>query len=104
MRPCVLSRRGVSYAAPFPVLYPSGVGLCCTMKLYQSIAQTLPSGPTSARIGEVHSSSLAARFQALCDLKSVPSGCSVNVATRWPVGSATNAVLFQYCLGYVRAV
>ena len=37
------------------------------MKLYQSITQTLPSGPTSATIGEVHSSSLASRFQALCE-------------------------------------
>ena len=87
-----------------PVLYPSGVGLCWTMKLYQSMTQTCPSGPTSARIGEVHSSSLATRFQALCEWKSVPSWCSVNVATRWPVGSATNAVRFQYCFGYVRAV
>ena len=65
------------------------------MKLYQSITQTCPSGPTSARIGEVHSSSLATRFQALCEWKSVPSGWSVNVATRCPVGSAMKAVLFQ---------
>ena len=65
------------------------------MKLYQSMTQTWPSGPTSARIGEVHSSSLATRFHALCEWKSVPSWCSVNVATRWPVGSATNAVRFQ---------
>src|SRR3954453_7912775 len=104
MRPCVLSRKGVSYAAPLPVLYPSGVGLCWTMKLYQSIAQTSPSGPTSARIGEVHSSSLATRFQALCERKSVPSGMRVKVATRCPVGSATKAVLFQYFLGLGRAV
>ena len=32
-------------------------------------------------------------------LKSVPSGLSVNVAVRWPVGSATNAVRFQYSFG-----
>ena len=74
------------------------------MKLYQSIVQTCPSGPTSARIGDVHSSSLATRFQPLCERKSVPSGTSVNAATRWPVGSATKAVLFQYCFGKVRAV
>ena len=28
-----------------------------------------------------------------------PCGASVNVATRWPVGSVTNAVRFQYCCG-----
>jgi hypothetical protein len=37
------------------------------MKLYQSTIQTFPSGPTSARIGAVHSSSLAKRFHALRD-------------------------------------
>ena len=30
---------------PLPVLKPWGVGLCWTMKLYQSITQTNPSGP-----------------------------------------------------------
>jgi hypothetical protein len=30
MRPCCLSRNGVSYALPLPVAKPCGVGLCCT--------------------------------------------------------------------------
>ena len=54
--------------ALWPVLNPCGVGLCCTMKLYQSITHTAPSGPTSARIGAVHSSSLASRFIGLVDV------------------------------------
>jgi hypothetical protein len=67
------------------------------MKLYQSMTQTWPSGPTSARTGDVHSSSLASRFQALCATKSapLPSSWSVKVAVRCPVGSLTNAVRFQ---------
>src|SRR4051812_49522994 len=99
MRPCVLSRSGVSYAAPLPVLKPGGVGLCCTMKLYQSITQTLPSGPTSATIGDVHSSSLATRLNGLLDLKRVPSRVMTNAPTRCPVGSVTKAVRFQYSCG-----
>src|SRR5260221_4960725 len=74
------------------------------MKLYQSTNQTLPSGPTSAAMGEVHSSSLASRFHELRERKPAPSGRITNVAIRWPVGSLTNAVLFQYSRGYARAV
>ena len=33
-------------------------------------------------VGEVHSSSLATRFQALCDTNPVPFGCRVKVASR----------------------
>src|SRR5262245_23040983 len=104
MRPCFLSRRLVSYAAPLPVRKPAGVGLCCTMKLYQSMNQTLPSGPTSAAMGADHSSSLAIRFHEFRERKPAPSPRMTNVAIRWPVGSVTNAVLFQYSGGYVRAV
>src|SRR4051794_13642154 len=74
------------------------------MKLYQSMTHTWPSGPTSAMIGAHHSSSLASRFQPLRERKPAPSRFSENVATRWPVGSVTKAVRFQYSRGYVRAV
>src|SRR4029079_4722891 len=99
MRPCFLSRSGVSYAAPLPVVNPRGVGLCWTMKLYQSITHTQLSGPTSAIVGEDHSSSLAKRFHALRLVYDAPFGVSSNVATRCPVGSQTNAVRFQYSFG-----
>src|SRR5450759_2781846 len=55
-------------------------------------------------MGDVHSSSLATRFHEFRERKPAPSGRMTNVAIRWPVGSATNAVLFQYSPGYVRAV
>src|SRR6516165_6046993 len=74
------------------------------MKLYQSMNHTFPSGPISAAIGEVHSSSLATRFQEFRERKPAPSGRITNVAIRCPVGSETNAVLFQYSRGYTRAV
>ncbi len=88
---------------------PSGleadrVGLCCTMMLYQSMNQTLPSGPISAAMGAVHSSLLARRFHEFRDRKPAPEGWIVNVAMRCPVGSVTNAVRFQYSRGYARAV
>src|SRR5262245_46698912 len=102
MRPCFLSRRSLSYAAPFPVRKPCGVGLCCTMKLYQSMTHTLPSGPTSAMMGDAHSSSLATRLKELLVRKWLPSRRSTNVPTRCPVGSATKAVRFQYSLGIIR--
>ena len=69
------------------------------MKLYQSITHTWPSGPTSAWIGAVHSSSLATRSQAMRLAKPAPLGLSANVATMWPVGSQTKAVRFQYSGG-----
>ena len=78
-------------APPLPVAKPGGVGLCWTMKLYQSMNQTLPSGPTSAAMGEVHSSSLATRFHELRERNPAPSPRMTNVAIRWPVGSVTNA-------------
>ena len=74
------------------------------MKLYQSITHTFPSGPTSAMIGAVHSSSLASRLNGLLDRNPLPSRRSTNVADQVPVGSATNAVRFQYSFGYARAV
>ena len=74
---------------------PCGVGLCWTMKLYQSRTQTFPSGPTSAMIGAAHSSSEAIRLNGLDDRKLLPSGRSTNVPTKCPVGSQTNAVRFQ---------
>src|SRR5207253_11019619 len=74
------------------------------MKLYQSITHTHPSGPTSAMIGAAHSSSLANRLNGLLDRKWLPSRRSTNVPTRCPVGSATNAVRFQYSGGYALAV
>src|SRR5947207_2447507 len=99
MRPNLELRRSVRYAPPLPVLKPGGVGLCWTIKLYQSMTQTFPSGPTSAMIGEVHSSLLATRLNGLLDLKRVPSRVMTNVPTRCPVGSATKAVRFQYSWG-----
>src|SRR3954469_2601540 len=99
MRPCVLSRRSFSYAAPLPVLNPCGVGLCWTMKLYQSITHTWPSGPTVVSIGADHSSSLATRFHPYLAANVAPVGRRGNVAARWPVGSHTNAVRFQYAGG-----
>src|SRR5215470_19740285 len=102
MRPNFVLRNSVSYAAYVPVLKPLGVGLCCTMKLYQSITQTLPSGPTSAMIGDDHSSSLASKLNGLLERKWLPSGRSTKVPTRCPVGSLTKAVRFQYSFGYVR--
>ena len=93
--PVRLVAQGVSCAEPLPVLYPLGVGLCCTMKLYQSIIQTCPSGPTSARIGEVHSSSLADEVPGVVRVEIGAVRVEREVATRCPVGSATNAVLFQ---------
>ena len=69
------------------------------MKLYQSITQTLPSGPTSAMIGAVHSSSLATRLKGLVDRKSLPLRRITNVPVRCPVGSLTKAVRFQYSGG-----
>src|ERR1041385_1303882 len=103
MRPCTLSRNSVSYALPLPVLNPGGVGLCWTMKLYQSMTQTQPSGPTSAMIGADHSSSLANRFHEFFALNVVPVLFSTKLATRCPVGSATKATRFQYSFGYARA-
>ena len=99
IRPCVLSRKGVMYAPRRPVSKPAGVGLCWTMKLYQSITHTWPSGPTSAWIGAVHSSSLATRFQPIRLVKPAPFGDSSKLATMWPVGSQTNPVRFQYSSG-----
>lgn len=61
-------RRSLSYALPLPVVKPCGVGLCWMIKLYQSMTQTAPSGPTSAIVGDAHSSSLASRLVGLVDL------------------------------------
>ena len=69
------------------------------MELYQSITQTCPSGPTSAWIGAVHSSSLATKSQDMRLLNAAPFCMSWNVATMWPVGSQTNDVRFQYSRG-----
>jgi hypothetical protein len=74
------------------------------MYAYQSITHTNPSGPTSAMIGELHSSMLASRLNALRLTKLDPCGSSTNVPTRWPVGSVTKAARFQYSFGYARAV
>ena len=68
------------------------------------MTHTWPSGPTSAAIGAVHSSSLARRSQAIREEKPAPRGVSSKVATMWPVGSQTKAVRFQYSRGYCRAV
>ena len=59
------------------------------------MTHTFASGPTSATIGELHSSSLATKLNALREVKLAPSGVMGKVATKCPVGSVTNAVLFQ---------
>ena len=74
------------------------------MKLYQSITHNAPSGPTSAQIGAVHSSSLARMFQPSLATKPLPFGLRKSTWTRCPVGSQTNAALFQYSFGKLRAV
>src|SRR4051794_3167214 len=66
------------------------------------MTQTKPSGPTSAMIGAVHSSTLPSRLNELRLLKLAPSGSRTNVPTRGPVGSGTNAVRFQDSFGYAR--
>ena len=63
------------------------------MVYYFGVKVLLMTAP--AMIGLVHSSSLASRFQAGFEEKSAPFFVRVNVAARWPVGSVTNAALFQ---------
>ena len=65
------------------------------MKLYQSSTHRAPSGPTSAMMGENHSSSLARKFFSLVALKSAPEPSKRNWPMRWPVGSVTNETRFQ---------
>src|SRR5262249_13405720 len=69
------------------------------MKLYQSMTQTWPSGPTSAMIGAVHSSSLATRLKGLRERKSLPWRGSPKVPTRCPAGPGAEAGGVQVPLG-----
>src|SRR6185503_1294212 len=94
----------VSYAAPFPVLYPCGVGLCCAMKLYQSANQTAPSGPTIDATGANHSSALEIRFHPSRATDPAPWFSRTACPITWAVGSLMNATRSQYSFGNARAV